>query len=107
MKYYHATSATNAWSIIDGGEIKTGFDGIVYLADSLENALRFVAVRTMCMSGCEPIIIFEIDIPKDKQKLVEETFDHNYNFFKCKSYGYPKNVPTSWITDIRQWLPKK
>lgn len=99
MKYYHATAYSKAKSILQDDEIRTGIDGIVYLADSFDNALKFAYVRFWN----EPIILFEIDILEDESKLVEETFDHNPNFFECKSYGYPKNVPTSWITDIKQY----
>ena len=102
MKYYHATASSNAKSIVNDGKIYTGIDGIVYLADSRENALNFVGVRVFN----EPIIVFEIDIPEDEAKLVEETFDHSYNFFRCKSYGYPKNIPTDWIVDVYQWCHK-
>lgn len=103
MKYYHGTSAANACSIVDDGEIKTGCDGIVYLADSFDNALKFAYVRVWN----EVIILFEIEIPEDENKLVEETFDHNSKFFECKSFGYPKNIPTSWITDIKQYRESK
>lgn len=96
MKYYHATGCTNAISIVQDGVIRTGCDGIVYLADSLKHALRFVAIRTFE----EPVIVFEIDVPKEETELVEETFDHSYSFFQCKSYGYPKNIPTSWVTSV-------
>ena len=102
MKYYHATNFDNASSIIQDKEIRTGCDGIVYLADSVDNALKFVCLRAFA----ETIIVFEIDIPKDENKFVEETFDHNYKFFKCKSYGYPKNISTSWVTTVLQSQPK-
>lgn len=99
MKYYHATAYSKAKSICHDKEIRTGFEGIVYLADSFDNALKFAYVRIWG----EPIILFEIEIPEDEAKLVEETFDHNPDFFQCKSYGYPKNIPISWITDIKQY----
>lgn len=99
MKYYHATRCTNAISIVQDGVIRTGCDGIVYLADSMDNAFRFIAVRTFH----EDVIVFEIDIPETEMKFVEETFDHSYNFFQCKAFGYSKNIPTSWITDVMQF----
>ena len=99
MKYYHATAYSKAKSILQDEEIRTGIDGIVYLADSFDNSLKFAYVRIWN----EPIILFEIDIPEDEVEFIEDTFDHNPKFFECKSYGYPKNIPTSWITDIRQY----
>lgn len=99
MKYYHATSYSKAKSILQDKEIKIGIDKIVYLADSFDNALKFAYVRIWG----ESIILFEIEIPEDENQLIEETFDHNPDFFQCKSYGYPKNIPISWITDIKQY----
>lgn len=99
MKYYHATMCTTAISIVHDGVIRTGCDGIVYLADSMDNALRFNGVRTFG----EDVVVFEIDIPETEMKFVKETFDHNPEFFQCKSYGYPKNIPTSWVADVMQF----
>lgn len=36
MKYYHATAYSKAKSICHDKEIRTGFEGIVYLADSFD-----------------------------------------------------------------------
>lgn len=94
MKYYHATSEDSLSKILAEGVIKTGFDGIVYLAETQENALRFVALRLLD----QPVIVLEIDIP-DESKLIE-TFDHSYKFFKCKSFGYLENISSNHITAI-------
>ena len=99
MKYYHATGCTNAISIVQDGVIRTGCDGVVYLADSMGNALKFTRVRTLH----EDIVVFEIDIPETELKFVKETFDHSYEFFQCKAFGYSKNIPTSWVTDVMQF----
>lgn len=95
MTYYHATSEDNAIQIINDGEIKTGIDGIVYMADSLENALKFVLFRSW-----DKVIIFEFDIPDES--LVHKTFDHSYKFFQCKSYGYPENIDLSYVKNAWQ-----
>ena len=100
MKYYHATSNSNFHSILDAGEIKPGYDGIVYLADSAENAIKFIALR--CFT--ETINIFEID-GLDESK-VEETFDHSESFFQCKAYGYPDPIPLTLVHNIYASTPK-
>lgn len=94
MKYYHATSEYAFYKIINEG-IKTGFDGIVYLADSKENALKFISFRLIN----EPIYVLEVELNENE---VEETFDHSYKFFKCKAYGYAKNIPFNKITNA--WM---
>lgn len=95
MEYYHATTKENFEKIVEDGVIKTGFDGIIYLTDSKENALKFVALRPIESS----IIVIEIDVPDESR--VFETFDHSFNFFKCKSYGYPDDIHTEYI--VRAW----
>ena len=84
MKFYHATDYENVDSIVDKGLIP-GIDGIIYLADSFENAVKFVMLR-----GYERILVCEIDLNEDQ---VQETFDHSPIFFQCKAYGYSKKIP--------------
>lgn len=91
MKYYHATSEYAFNKIIKEG-IKPGIDGVVYLADSKENALKFISFRLIN----EPIYVLEVELNENE---VEETFDHSYKFFKCKAYGYAKNIPFNKITN--------
>lgn len=85
MVYYHATSEDNALKILKDGFLKPGIDHIVYLADSFENALKFVFFRDL-----KKVIVFELEVP-DESKIME-TFDHSFNFFQCKSWGYPEKI---------------
>lgn len=89
--YYHATRATNLPSIMNDGVIYTGMDGIVYLAESVEDALKFVALRAMNED------IYILGIKGLDESKIQETFDHSYAFFKCKSYGYPEDIPVDLI----------
>lgn len=90
--YYHATRKLNFESIMNDGVIYTGIDHIVYLAENLEDAYKFIRVRV----GNEPIVIFEItDLDPNK---IKETFDHSYKFFQCKSYGYSEDIPIDKIS---------
>lgn len=95
MKFYHATLNKNLYSIIHNG-LKMGIDHCVYLADSKENAYKFVRIRTN-----EPILILEIDIPTDKSNNIFESFDHSETFFKCKAWKYTNDIPFDWI--INAW----
>lgn len=95
MKYlYHATGLYNLQSIIANG-IQKGNDGIVYMSDTVKNAAKFVAVR-----GTKDIAVFQIDISKLDEQLIEEQFDHSYEFFKCRAWGYSLNVPFYAIENI-------
>lgn len=91
-KYYHGTSYTNLLKIIEDGKIKKSMEGIVYLAKTKEDALRFVALRYMT----EDIAIIELELDDNK---IEETFDHNQNFFKARAFGYEGDISTKCATN--------
>ena len=92
--WYHATDKKVLGSIVISG-IEPGIDGVVYLADSCENALKFVVVR-----GIMEIAVIKIKRSSlDKRKIIE-TFDHSYEFFKCKAYGYTEVIPSNLIHGI-------
>ena len=93
--FYHATTQSNFEKIQESGEIKVGFDSIVYLAESPEDAYKFIGLRVWD----EPIVILEIT-GLDPDKVIE-TFDHSYAFFKCRSFGYLENIPTDNIASAR------
>lgn len=98
MKFYHATDYNNLSKIVHKGLIP-GVDGIIYLTDSFENALKFVMFR-----GYERILVCEIDLDEDQ---VEETFDHNYAFFQCKSYGYSEVISFNDIEEMYEYKGKE
>ena len=98
MKYfYHATTEENFKKIMFDGKIKVGFDGIVYLTESKEDALKFLCLRAFGQS----IIVLEIHIPDETK--IEETFDHSYSFFKCRSFGYPEYIDTDNIINAYKY----
>ena len=82
-KMYHATSFENLGSILEKGLLPSA-EGIVYLTETQEEAPRFVAIR-----GMSNILIVECKVDESK---IEEQFDHNENFFKCKAYGHIGNI---------------
>lgn len=90
MTYYHATSLENMKSILEHG-LKPSDAGCVYLADSPENAAKFISCR-MDMG-----VIFSFDISKADEQFIEETFNHSEEFFKCKAFGYFGAIPPDKI----------
>ena len=93
--YYHATPFENLVSILDKGILKSKYDGMVYLTEKPDEAARFLAIRL-----CHEILVCEVEIEDD---LVEETFDHNEAFFKCKAYGYRGNIKPDEITNFLKY----
>lgn len=96
-KYYHATKRNAFKSILQDEVIKRGFDGIVYLAETYDEAVRFIALRAFG----QDIVVLEIEFDDEASKKIEETFDHNPNFFRCKAFGYPEDIPADWICGCR------
>lgn len=87
---YHATSSENLTSILENG-LNPGPDGQVYLCERPNEAIRFIAYK-----GLESIAVFEVVVPEEK---VHETFDHSYEFFKCRAYGHLGPIPKEKIID--------
>lgn len=90
-KMYHATPWSNLMGIAEEG-IKPGYDHMVHLAETKEEALRFIAIRAMG----EPILVVEVEVD---QSRLEESFDHSYEFFKARAWVYPDIIPWENVTD--------
>lgn len=95
--YYHATAYDNLISIIENG-ISPGVDGLVYLTEKEIDAVKFLYVR-----GCTNIITFKIKMPIEDMANLEETFDHSYEFFKCRCYGYRGIISAKHVTPSRKF----
>lgn len=71
--YYHATPYENLESILENGikenGIKKGIDGVVYLTEGRDEAMRFLLIR-----GYRDILTVEVLIDSEN---VDEMFDHN------------------------------
>ena len=97
---YHATTKENAMKIIGSHCIRPGMDGLVYMADSPENAIKFQMPYHEVMAsgnGKFTITVIPIRIKKADEAKVIETFDHNKEYFKCKSYGYEGEIPLEML----------
>lgn len=81
--YYHATPFTNLDSILEYG-IRRSMEGIVYLTTKPEDAVKFIAIR-----GYKDILVCQVSVDEE---LVEESFDHNERFFKCRAYAYSQDI---------------
>ena len=92
MKYYHATSVNCAQQIALDGEIRPGYTGEIFLADSVDNAVKFVCFRLIG----EQIVILEID-GLDESKI-SESYDHSEAFFGCKAWCYEGAIPYTQVT---------
>lgn len=93
--YYHATPFENFESIARQGILKSRYDGMVYLTEKPEEAARFLAIRL-----CREILVCEVQVD---ESLVEETFDHNEGFFKCRAYGHHGDVEPDKITGFYKY----
>lgn len=91
-KFYHATTADRLASITFEG-VKPMID-FVYLCDTAVDCIKFLQVR---MIPLEDIRILEVEID---DSLVEESFDHSYEFFKCKAYLTQHTIEPDKITAI-------
>lgn len=94
---YHATDYNNLIPILEQG-LKPGCDGVVYLAETPEDALKFVCVR-----GYKSIVTLQVKIYKKDEYKIQETFDHNYNFFKCRAFGYNGTISPNNIIPLMKY----
>lgn len=92
--YYHATPFENLESImVKDQEIHRGCDGVVYLAEKPNDALKFLVIR-----GYTKILVIGVALEENE---VEESFDHSEAFFKCKAYMYNKDIKLDNFTSVQ------
>ena len=80
---YHATDFINLPSIMEKG-LFTGCDGVIYLCEKPEESLRFIFLH-----GIKEVLVVKVLI---EEKMLEESFDHNEQYFGCKAYTYGQNI---------------
>lgn len=96
--YYHATDMRNLGSILSEG-LKTGPDGIVYLTDTPQNALKFVMLRMV-----PEILVVAVKESSLDKELLEESFDHSQEFFKCRAWGYMGSIESDILENYRKYI---
>lgn len=89
MLFYHATSYENLGSIMSKGIEPRGIEKVVYLCKTPEDAAKFLLIR-----GIKDIVSFAVELDLED---IEESFDHNISFFKCKAYTYDKKITPDMI----------
>lgn len=96
MKLYHATTKENATRIFKDFAIKPqGFEECVFLADNETSAVLFLSVR-----GEKDVVVFEVDTNNLDIYKLEESFDHNRKFFRCKAYRYKAKISLNEVNSI-------
>lgn len=88
MILWHATQKNNVFPIQMEG-LRAGFDGFVYFTDSPEHALRFLN-----HGQTEEIAVIPVDLDPEE---VEESFDHNEEYFGCKAWIHEGDIPKDRI----------
>lgn len=96
-KYYHATDFNNLGNIIVNG-IQPGPDGLVYMCEGPTDAIKFLYIR-----GYKHLLVCEIKISKLDEKNIIETFDHSFEFFKCRAFGYRGHIDIDKITNYIEY----
>lgn len=92
-KYYHATTEENFKSIMfEDEKIRTSIEGMVYVCEDPKDCLKFSILRNF---NNQTLYTIGINVPDNIEVI--ETFDHNYNFFKCRCFGINSEVPIDWI----------
>ena len=93
---YHATAPANAFSIWKGG-LHPSADGYVYLAESKEDAVKF---KSLTLSE---MYIFPVKVTKKDEANLEETVDHSFSLFKCRSFGFRGAIPPDKLGNPIHW----
>lgn len=94
-KYYHACTPEVWDKIQESGFVKKSWDGCIYLCTAAEEAARFIALRLI---GSEDKTIIVLEFDNLDESKIEEVFDHNENFWKCRCWGYLDDIPL-WELD--------
>ena len=89
MLLWHASPHSNLGSIIKNGLLTS--NGKVFFADKVESAVLFVY-----MKGEKHIVAFPVEFNEEE---VKESFDHNFDVFKCRCFSVTKNIPYSRIIE--------
>ena len=85
---YHGTTL-NVFLKIRAEGIKPSTDGIVYLCKEPKDCAKFMLVR-----GIQDFVCVKVCV---NEREIEETFDHNYFFFRCRCYGFKGTIPADRI----------
>lgn len=97
--YYHATPQDNVIGKIMREGILPRWDGYVYLAESEVDALKFMYMQYFYRSVDAPTMAV-IPIVLDDSE-VEESFDHNQEWYGCRAWKYEGTIQPWRFPDIK------
>lgn len=99
MRYmWHSTDMNNLLSIMNKGLLPMNAEKTVYLAETESDALKFSVLR-----GYDVTVTLKIKIYKRDEANVFETFDHSYDYFRCKAFGYDGVIPIENIIPYKYY----
>ena len=93
--YYHATPFENLESIMKDQVIRKGCDGVVYLTEKPNDAVKFLMIR-----GCRKVLVLGVELEED---MVSESFDHSQAFFKCQAFTYPEDISSDCFASAQTY----
>ena len=93
---YHATRPENAPSIWSRGLLPSA-DGYVYLAENIDDAVKF---KSLVLSE---MYIFPVKIAKKDEANLDETFDHSRSIFRCRSFGFLGTITPDKLGNPIYW----
>lgn len=101
MKWYHAQPKSIGQKFLNDMRIHKSIDGGVYLTETAKDAFSFQIYKAIAKH--DDLWIFELEGLDGS--LIEETFDHNTEFFRCKSYMYLDEIDLHYVDwDITEYL---
>lgn len=98
-QFYHATDFANLESIFLDGILAKNPEGLVYLAETAEDAAKFVLLR-----GYTHILAVKVEIPDELEANISESFDHSQKFFKCRAFAYSGDITPDMLCDTDTWV---
>ena len=101
MVLYHGTPKKNVFSIMKEG-LKEGIDGGVYLCETIEDALQFMALKRY-QTG--ETIFAVIPVYLDENDKVYAAEDHNSRIIKVKAYYHDGSIPAEKVEQDLSNIP--
>ena len=93
---YHATNPENAPLIWANGLLPSA-DGYVYLTEKIDDAIKF---KSLTLSE---MYIFPVKVTKKDEANLEETLDHSFSLFTCRSFGFRGTIPPDKLGNPIHW----
>jgi RNA:NAD 2'-phosphotransferase (TPT1/KptA family) len=89
---WHATDYENLVSIMHEGLKPDKLENAVFFTDTPSGSAKFLLIR-----GVKHIISIPVETRKLDKSKIQESFDHNENFFQTRAWMYLEHIPASKI----------